>query len=662
MRFPRPLEARAIALSALLAVGAVMRARAQCPDGAPPPCGPVAVVRAPPLEGVRRRSFVVLPFRNLSHDADHEWLVEASATMLADALGQWSEITVVPDERLYPSLRRHRLRAGDVMDFGSIGQVAAETGGWTAVTGEFLASTRGLRVNARAYDAVTRRPVGQATAEVPRAGDVRDAYDRVATALLQSAGLRGASADLAAATTGSLDAYRAYLRGLNHLHRSEFRRAREAFAAAVAIDSTFAQAYAKLAEVSLLALSVLEPGNPAYGYAERAAALAGRLPARTAREVRALQRLVSGDFTAARAALESLVAEDSNDVDALEALASLEFLDPLLVRSATGERRRGSLGATVQLAERVLGLDRARHGAYRGLVAVYSLAGGQAPAAVAGFRDDTPRPVRSSIREWCSCDFDVEDALAPADTALARAPSLQMARPDRVFVPLLRRVVELVPLESLALVPPESLETARGRARAVARVWVQRWLAVSPGEAEAHRAASRVHELDGDAAVALRELETADSLGVEAEVEAVAARRMILLAKLGRTADARGIADSLWQAGYFGRDFVLQVPVLTEAYAWATNLYAAFGDFAKARAALTAFSARLALRVDPLQARATTITVLSGAGGGPLRPVTFPAPFRDAVREALRAELQRSPGDELLGMWLRRLSATAAGP
>jgi tetratricopeptide (TPR) repeat protein len=582
--------------------------------------------------------------------------------MLADALGQWTGITVVPAERLYPSLRRHRLRAGEVMDLASLGRVAAETGGWTVVTGEVLASGRGLRVNARGYDAVTRRPVGQARADVPRTGDIRDGYDHIATALLQAAGLQGASADLGAATTRSLEAYRAYLVGLGHLHRSEFRRAREAFAGAVAMDSTFAQAYAKLAEVSLLALSVLEPGNPAYGYAERAAALAGRLPPRTARQVRALQRLVSGDFTAARAALELLVAEDSNDVDALEALASLEFLDPLLVRTPSGERRRGSLSASVLLAERVLGLDPARHGAYRGLVAVYSLAGGQAPAALAGFRDDTPRPVRSSIREWCSCDFDIEDvAPPPADTALARVPSLQMARPDRVFVPLLRRAVELMPLESLVLVPAESLETARGRARAAARGWVQRWLAASPGEAEAHRAASRVYELDGIAASALRELETADSLGVEAEVEAVAARRMILLGKLGRMAEAKSIADSLWQARYFGADFVLSVPVLTEAYAWATNLYAAFGNFARARAALTAFGARLALRVDPAQARATTIAVLSGAASGPLRPVTFPAPFRAAVREALRAELQRSPGDELLGLWLRALEAMPTG-
>src|SRR2546430_16432103 len=75
-----------------------------------------------------------------------------------------------------------------------------------------------------------------------------------------------------------------------------------------------------------------------------------------------------------------------------------------------------------------------------------------------------------------------------------------------------------------------------------------------------------------------------DSLGVEAEAEALAARRMILLGKLGRLDDARRIADSLWGAHYFGGELFATVPAMTEAYAWATNLFAAAGDFERVRA------------------------------------------------------------------------------
>src|SRR5256886_3525477 len=120
-------------VGALLSALVVRSAGAQCPDGTPPPCTRGAVRPAasspPPAERDRARTFLVLPFRNLSRSADYQWLVEASPTMLADALGQWTEVTVVPDERLYPALRRHELHPGDVMDLASLRRVAAETGG-----------------------------------------------------------------------------------------------------------------------------------------------------------------------------------------------------------------------------------------------------------------------------------------------------------------------------------------------------------------------------------------------------------------------------------------------------------------------------------------------------------------------------------------------------
>ena len=75
------------------------------------------------------------------------------------------------------------------------------------------------------------------------------------------------------------------------------------------------------------------------------------------------------------------------------------------------------------------------------------------------------------------------------------------------------------------------------------------------------------------------------------------------------------------------------------------------------RAALAAFSARLAVRLEPAQAYAATVTLLSGSASGPVAPVVLPDGLRRAVREALRAEQAVSPGDPLLGAWLRTLSA-----
>src|SRR5438046_2583294 len=389
---------------ALLSALVVRSAGAQCPDGTAPPCSRAAPGAAatspPPAERDRARTFLILPFRNLSRIAAYQWLVEASPTMLADALGQWTELTVVPDERLYPALRRHELHPGDVMDLASLRRVAAETGGWTAVTGEIIVTGERLQVSARAYDVVTRRQLARATFEGRARDDVRQAYDQIATALLRAAGLEQASADLGPATTRSLDAYRAYLRGMAHLNRAEYRQARDA------------------------------------------------------------------------------------------------LLERLLVATPTGERRRGSLNAATRLSRRVLDLDPTRHGAYQGLVVIYSLAAGQPPGAVAGYRRELPRPVRSSVRAWCSCDFELGLAEQPPGPGRDSALALQFAGPDRMLVPLLRDSLELVPPESLSALPAESLTASRARARAAARACARHWLVAGPAEAEAHRMMARVLELE----------------------------------------------------------------------------------------------------------------------------------------------------------------------
>src|SRR3989442_3541915 len=151
-------------VGALLSALVMRSAAAQCPDGTAPPCRrgapEAAATSRPPAERDRARTFLVLPFRNLSRIADYQWLVEASPTMLADALGRWTELTVVPDERLYPALRRHELHPGDVMDLASLRRVAAETGGWAAGAGGNILAGERWQGSAPAPSPLARRPVG----------------------------------------------------------------------------------------------------------------------------------------------------------------------------------------------------------------------------------------------------------------------------------------------------------------------------------------------------------------------------------------------------------------------------------------------------------------------------------------------------------------------
>jgi TolB-like protein len=627
-----------VAVIACIAVPA-RPASAQCPDGTPPPCQAVsrAARPAPPAAGERARHFLVLPFRNLSQSPALQWLVEGSPTLLADALGRWQEITVVPDDRLFPTLRRNGLTPGSVVEPARARRLAEQTSGWTVVSGEVLETGGRVRVSARATDAVSGRVLVRAAAEAGAGEDVRSAYERVGADLLRASGLPGETPDLAAATTRSLDAYRFYVEGLGHYRRAEYRRASAAFLEAVHIDSTFAQAYARLVgtEMFLSPELVFVKGSPAYRYAERAAALAPRLAPESRERVRAVYAFFQGQLGASRAILEGLIARDSGDVDALEALADLEYLDMMLVGAPGHERPRGSLNAAARISKKVLDLDPTRRNRYLVLVQVYDMAGGDLPGIVLGFH-----------REGTSLE------------------AMMSAQVPRVFVPVLRDSFELAPAESTGIWPADSVRRWQQNARDAARAWVNRWLLASPWDAEAHRSLARIEELDGHIPEALAALASADSLGLETRWEAVPARRMVLLAKLGRVTEARRLTDSLLRAGYF--ESATPLPSLKlEGPVWAFQLCLLGGDLAGAEALLRVQRSGLGaiLGADSALALVFAGGILSGAGFRPYYLVEVAAALRLEALDSALAGLTRAAPSGLLARvmpQLLRLSAQSA--
>src|SRR5438874_7960892 len=83
--------------------------QAQCPDGRPvTTCAAgraPATKPAPPPRTVRARRMMLLPFRNVTRGAANEWLVSGVPLMLGQALGQFTDLMVVPDQRLIAAMR-----------------------------------------------------------------------------------------------------------------------------------------------------------------------------------------------------------------------------------------------------------------------------------------------------------------------------------------------------------------------------------------------------------------------------------------------------------------------------------------------------------------------------------------------------------------------------
>ncbi len=596
----------------------------QCPDGTPPPCAARASRRpAPPPPAERARRFVVIPFRNLSRSPELEWLVEGSTTLLADALGRWREVTLVSEERLVPALRNAGLTPGTLAGAASLRRIAEETGGWTAVTGEVLVTAGRVAVRARAIDAVTGRELARASVDAAPGEDVREAFGRVGAQLLRAAGLESTTVDVAAATTPSLDAYRAYVRGIALRNRNQYRRAGAAFVAALGHDSAFAQACFELVKVRVFEgpAALFDPGGELPRAIARAVELAERLPPRRRDVIRAVGTMFHGQFGAAREMLERLVAADSTNPDALGWLAFLEFTDPILVPGAGAGgvlQRRGSLNRAVALGRRLLELEPEGHGAYIPIVYAYLLAAGDVPTVTVGF-----------ARELAAME------------QMLRTP------PAAVYVPMLRDSIVLVPVETFLTLPPESVAAARGRALEAARAWVGRWVAVGPGEGAAHQAAARISELAGDHDAALAQLSTADSLGVEFGYLSSWWQRLVLLAKVRRYDAALAMADSTWRDVANG--FAVPNDVF-EARRWIFSLFVMRGDFARAETLVTRLAngiARMAGVIGPAPPplRQLTLALLAGRASPPYYLSILPLATRLDALDGAWAALAGAAGD-----------------
>ena len=548
-----------VGLAVAVSLAAPSGVSAQCPDGSPPPCGVrpsvrpgVASVAAPPTASDRSRRFLILPFRNVSRQPDQDWLVEGSTTMLVDALGRWKGITVVSDERLYPALKRAGIVPGSVADVTLVRRVAEETGGWTAVTGEVLSSGGRVRITARAWDVPTSRELVRASSEVPIGGDVRQAYDMVSLKLLKSAGFDSATSDLASATTHNLDAYRAYLSGLAHVRRTEVSPALKDFQDAVRMDSTFALAWARLAEMSQAAEpgSILNPQSAAARYSTRAAALATKLPPRDRDLVLAGDATMHAQFGDARRLLEALVASDSNDVEALSALIGLEMFDPILVDVPGGQRPRGDLNRAARLAKRTAQLDPTRHAMFGLLASLYASAGVPGSQPTLGV-DRVPTSFADLIQ------------------------LVQQREHRRIYAALFGDSIFLVPVESLTMIPKDSIKSMQRAARAAARGWGERWLSVAPPKVAAPYALmAELFALDNDYPGALGALAKAESLGVQTPTWSTPARRLFYSAKAGNLLAASRLADSLSSVGFFANPNNMMTNGDAGAWAFALQLRA----------------------------------------------------------------------------------------
>jgi serine/threonine-protein kinase len=188
----------------------------------------------------------VFPF-SMRGDPSLEYLEEGLSTLLSTGLDGAGEIRSVDPHALLAAVGETE---GIRSDPAAASRVAASFGAGVYVLGDVVGTGSQLRLDARLYRVRDRgRAAGSATAQ-GTTDSLFGLVDRVAAQLI--AAQRGDSARavprLAALTTHSIPALKAYLEGEREFRRGAFPRAIAGYQRAVALDSTFAMAYYRLAE------------------------------------------------------------------------------------------------------------------------------------------------------------------------------------------------------------------------------------------------------------------------------------------------------------------------------------------------------------------------------------------------------------------------------
>src|SRR5262249_9356295 len=160
-----------------------------------------------------------------------------------------------------------------------------------------------------------------------RAGDdARPLFDALAVKLLDLSGApQQVGIGLAMATTGSLEAYRAYLNGVELLNRWDLLSAEKDFRRATSLDTTFGLAYYRLALTPGWIVGI--GGSIADNAISRATRYSERLPAHDRTVINAYRAFLAGEFVPAREAYQQLIARDAADADAWYGLGEAWFHD-----------------------------------------------------------------------------------------------------------------------------------------------------------------------------------------------------------------------------------------------------------------------------------------------------------------------------------------------
>ena len=266
------------------------------------------VGRFPASADLSGRRVAVMPFQ-FRGGGDYAYLGEGMMNLLSTKLDGAADLRAVDPRALLNALDR----GTRALDAGMAWRAARELGAGMFVLGDIVEAGGQLRIHAALYGGDSDDAIADAAAE-GSADDVFSLVDDIAATLIATGSEQEPTRTtrIAAITTNSVPALKAYLEGEDAFRGGRYRAAAEAYERAIAQDSQFALAHYRLS----LAAEWLTWEELAVDAAERAYTNAGRLPERDRELLKGLRAWREGDQQQALGTYRSLLATWPEDIEA----------------------------------------------------------------------------------------------------------------------------------------------------------------------------------------------------------------------------------------------------------------------------------------------------------------------------------------------------------
>jgi tetratricopeptide (TPR) repeat protein/DNA-binding winged helix-turn-helix (wHTH) protein len=269
-----------------------------------------------------KRPVAVMFFDNQSGSADLDWLREGLADMLITGLSRSKNLTILSRQQLRTLLDRAGRPATDRIPLEEALVIGQKSKATIVITGSFARLGDQIRIDAQLHDARDGQLLAAERLVVDRPAEILTQVDLLSLKLASHLGApqQPANENLVSVMTNDLAAYRYYSLGVEKAQAVENQEAIALLEKAIALDSDFAMAYARIGYTYVMSWGRSEEGKP---YLEKAFKLTERLSEKDRLNIAAWYAVANQDYSAAIRSFQEIIVRYPLEVESYHLLGGL---------------------------------------------------------------------------------------------------------------------------------------------------------------------------------------------------------------------------------------------------------------------------------------------------------------------------------------------------